>query len=137
MEYIPYNSSMENLTIEFYKKENNDCPVQDFLDSLDFKMQAKMYRIIALLKEHGTALRLPYSEFLADGIFELRAKQGSDITRILYFFVVGNRAVLTHGFVKKTQKTPPGEIEKAKKFRDDYCLQKKLRADATQPKGGN
>ena len=108
MEYIPYNSDMENLTIEFYKKENNDCPVQDFLDSLDFKMQAKMYRTIALLKEHGTALRLPYSEFLADGIFELRAKQGSDITRILYFFVVGNRAVLTHGFVKKKPENAAG-----------------------------
>lgn len=127
---------MENLTIDFYKKENNDCPIQEFLDSLDCKMQAKMYRTIALLKEHGTDLRLPYSEFLQDGIFELRAKQGSDITRVLYFFVVGNKAVLTHGFVKKTQKTPPGEIEKAKKYRDDYYAQEKRKAKENKDKQG-
>ena len=127
---------MENLTIDFYKKENNDCPIQEFLDSLDFKMQAKMYRTIALLKEQGTDLRLPYSEFLKDGIFELRAKQGSDITRVLYFFVVGNKAVLTHGFVKKTQKTPPSEIEKAKKYRDDYYEQEKRKVEQKKAQGG-
>ncbi len=45
-----------------------------------------------------------------DGIFELRAQQGSDITRVLYFFQIGNKAYLTNGFTKKTQKTPPSEI---------------------------
>lgn len=129
MVYFPYNKGMGNLEIDFYKKDNNDCPVQEFLDSLDFKVQAKMYRTIALLKEHGTDLRLPYSEFLTDGIFELRAKQGSDITRVFYFFVVGNKAVLTHGFVKKTQKTPPSEIERAKNYRDDYYAQVKRKSE--------
>ena len=57
---------------------------------------------------------------LEDGIFELRAQQGSDISRVFYFFYVGRKAILTNGFVKKTQKTPPKEIEKAKRFRSDY-----------------
>lgn len=68
----------------------------------------------------GIFLRLPLSESLDDGIFELRAKVWTNISRVMYFFVVGDRAVLTHGFIKKTQKTPPQEIERAKKIRDDY-----------------
>ena len=63
---------------------------------------------------------MPYSEELEDGIFELRAKVGSDISRVLYFFVVGRKIILTNGFIKKTQKTPKSEIELAKKYRADY-----------------
>ncbi len=55
-----------------------------------------------------------------DGIFELRAQQGGDATRVLYFFVVGRRVVLTNGFAKKSMKTPRGEIEIAKKSREDF-----------------
>ena len=57
---------------------------------------------------------------MGDGIFEIRAKQGSDISRVLYFFVVGKKIILTNGFVKKSQKTPAGEIARAKKYRADY-----------------
>ena len=57
---------------------------------------------LELLEVYGHELREPYSKILDDGIFELRAKQGSDISRILYFFVIGNKIVLTNGFVKKT-----------------------------------
>ena len=55
-----------------------------------------------------------------DGIFEIRTKLGSDITRVLYFFFAGEKAVLTNGFVKKTQKTPRKELDKARSYRDDY-----------------
>lgn len=50
----------------------------------------------------------------------MRAKQGNDISRVLYFFVVGRKIILTNGFVKKTQKTPPREIDRAKRYRADY-----------------
>lgn len=83
-------------------------------------MRAKVFRTIELLELQGPALREPYSKSLGDGIFELRVRQSSDITRVLYFFVVGKRAVLTNGFVKKTQKTPKVEIELAKRCREDY-----------------
>ena len=46
-----------------------------------------------------------------------------NISRILYFFVIGDKAVLTHGFMKKTQNTPPKEIERAEKYRHQYLLQ--------------
>ena len=75
---------------------------------------------IKLLEEKGNQLREPYSKPLGDGIFELRAKIGTDISRVLYFFYYQGRIILTHGFVKKTQKTPPSEIKKAKQYRTDF-----------------
>ena len=77
-----------------------------------------------VLAEHGNGLREPYSKHLDDGIFELRAKVGSDITRTLYFFYVGKKIIMTNGFVKKQQKTPRNEIELAKKWRADYLRRK-------------
>lgn len=62
----------------------------------------------------------PYSKHLEDGIFELRVKFSSNITRNLYFFAKGKRIILTNGFMKKTQKTLKNEITLAKKRRDDY-----------------
>ena len=92
----------------------------EFLDSLDSKMNAKLIGLMELLEEKGTELREPYSAPLEDGIFELRCKLGSNITRALYFFYVGKRIVVTNGFIKKTQKTPPGEIKLAKDRRKDW-----------------
>lgn len=88
-------------------KKNGEVPVEKFLDSLDIKMRAKMFGMIELLQEKGNKLREPYSKHLDDGIFELRCKVGNDITRVLYFFYYEGQIILTNGFVKKTQKTPP------------------------------
>ena len=69
-------------------------------------------------------MREPYSKAIDDGIFELRAKVGSDISRVLYFFIIGQKVILTNGFIKKTQKTPMEEIECAKRYRADYLSRK-------------
>ena len=106
--------------IEFYQLSNGREPAKEFLMGLEVKMRAKMADTISLLQDNGYELREPYSKHLADGIFELRAKVGSDATRVLYFFYVDRRIILTNGFVKKTQKTPVGEIEKAKRYRTDF-----------------
>ena len=87
-------------------------------------MQAKLFRLLELLELKGNDLREPYSKPLSDGIFEVRAIQGNQITRVLYFFVIGKKIILTNGFVKKTQKTPTREIELAKKYRTDYECRK-------------
>lgn len=115
---------MECYDVDFYHKENGDCPVDDFLESLDTKMRAKVLGAVALLEANGPQLREPYSKFIGDGIFEIRAKQSSNITRVPYFFYIGKRIVLTNGFIKKTQKTPPEEIALAKKYRADYLERK-------------
>ena len=95
--------------IILYDTEDGRCPVQELLDSLEPKLLAKTLRTIDLLEMNGPLLREPYSKPLENGIFELRTKQGSDITRVLYFFIVGKKAVLTNGFIKKSQKTPKAE----------------------------
>ena len=106
--------------IEFYRLANGEVPVEEFLDSLDPKMRNKAIRSLELLEEFGNTLREPNSKAMGNGLFELRIKFSSDITRIFYFFYVDNKIVLTKGFVKKTQRTPPAEIELARKYKADY-----------------
>ncbi len=120
---------MKDFEIIFYQKVNGEEPAKDFLTSLDIKMRAKMFRTIAILKANGTKLREPYSKPLRDGIFELRAKVGSDTSRVLYFFVIGQRIVLTNGFMKKTNKTPENEIETAVNYKNDYLSRKEALHD--------
>ena len=101
---------MQEYEIEFYDKPDGSEPAKEFILSLDKKMQAKVLHTVALL--------------LDDGIFEIRTKFGSDITRVLYFFVIGKRVILTNGFIKKTQKTPASEITLAKQYRIEYLTRK-------------
>ena len=97
---------MQEFEIIFYEKEDGSEPAKDFIVSLNIKMRAKMLRTITMLRDNGNNLREPESKSIGDGIMELRAKVGSDISRVLYFFVVGHKVILTNGFVKKTAKTP-------------------------------
>ena len=90
--------------IILYDTEDGRCPVQELLDSLEPKLLAKTLRTIDLLEMNGPLLREPYSKPLENGIFELRTKQGSNITRVLYFFIVGKKAVLTNGFIKNRRR---------------------------------
>ncbi len=78
---------------------------------------------IELLSKEGTS-GLPVSivKHLEDGIWELRPGKN----RVLFFFCdVSGNYVLLHQFRKKTQKTPAGEIRKAKIERNDYLMQKR------------
>lgn len=111
---------VETYLLEFYTKENGQCPVEEFINSTDKKMQAKIIATLSMLEEFGAALREPYSKHLNEGIFELRIKQSSNISRILYFFYSGGRIVLTNGFVKKAQRTGKEEISLAKRYRREY-----------------
>ena len=53
-------------------------------------------------------------------IWECRIQFGSNIYRIFCFFTDNSVIVLTHGFIKKSQKTPKSEIEKAESYRRDF-----------------
>ena len=106
--------------VEFYELPDGKKPAREFLDGLEPKMRAKALYGLSVLEEYGNALREPYSKPIGDGLFELRIKFASDITRIFYFFIVGNKIILTNGFVKKTAKTPPSDIKRAKDYKDDY-----------------
>ena len=129
--FITYNISevkskelVKLFEVEYYEKSDGTYPAEEFILSQDIKMQTKLFRLLELLELKGNELREPYSKSLSDGIFEIRAIQGNNITRVLYFFVVDKKIILTNGFVKKTQKTPDSEITLAKKYRADYELRK-------------
>ena len=83
--------------------------------------------MLRLLGDKGSALRPPYTKAVEDGIFELRVSQGSNITRAMFFFYVGNRIIVTNGFVKKQQETPKSEIALAKARRKDFLAQEEKR----------
>ena len=111
---------MTNFKAEFYENAKGKKPAKEFILSLEPKMKAKMFHLIDILEDYGNELREPYSSSLGNGIFELRCKFGSDITRVLYFFYYEGRIILTNGFTKKTQKTSPREIKIAKESRKDF-----------------
>ena len=106
--------------IEIYTKVDGTKPFNIFMDSLNVKLQAKVAREIILLGKCGNELREPHTKFL-----ELRIKQSNNITRVLYFFMQDRKIILTHGFVKKSQRTPIKEIERCKKYRNDYITRRR------------
>jgi phage-related protein len=103
--------------INFYKEASGESPVEEFFLEL-----AKSNRILLAKAREGIKKlryrayhREPLSKYLEPGLWELRIKAGSDILRVLYTFEKGQIIILLHGFVKKTQKTPGGELEIARK----------------------
>lgn len=73
---------------------------------------------------NGPDIREPYSKYIESGIFELRIKFSSDITRIFYFFIKDKKIILTNGFIKKVERTPKKYIDMAKKYKKDYEIRR-------------
>lgn len=106
--------------ITFYWNERGDAPVREFLNQLPDKIRAKVQKWIALLKATGPDLRRPYADKVKGKLYELRVRLGSDQTRILYFFMMGNRIVLLHGFRKKSSAIEIADIEIAERRMNDF-----------------
>jgi len=110
--------------IELYEKQNNDCPVLIFIESLPAKHRAKLKREIDLLEEFGINLTYPHTKKVQGdqykGLWELRVKFASDISRIFYFLYMQDTFVLLHGFTKKSDDTPLSELDRAKNYMIDY-----------------
>lgn len=106
--------------ITFYKTESGQKPAGEFINGLDRIAKDKVVLELRDLSMFGSELDRKKTKHLVDGLFELRIKDRSNAYRMIYFFVIGNEIIVTNGFTKKTQKTPPEEIEKARKYRNDY-----------------
>ena len=109
----------------YYHTSSGKMPVVDYIDTLSDRKAAKVMDRLKMLNKQGNNLRYPYSSPARDGIFELRAKLGTDIFRIFYFFAGENTIILSNGYTKKQEKMDPGEFNKAKKYKADYETRKK------------
>ena len=73
------------------------------------------------LRKEGFNIRRPQADKLRDDIYELRIQlRGRKKARTLYFFCYNDYIVLTHTFIKKTQKVPTNEINKALKYKNNF-----------------
>ena len=86
---------------------------KDFISSQDVESQSEIIKSLDLLSNYGLTLGMPHIKPLQDKIYELRVKTKDKGYRLLYFAYVNKTFVFTHGFIKKTQKTPRKEIDKA------------------------
>ena len=106
--------------IDFFEYSDGEDPIFNFLESLPRKHKAKAFWEIDLLAEKGRELTQPYVKHISNELWELRIKFNSDISRIFYFIATEKKIVLLHGFIKKTDKTPSGEIKIAEGRLIDY-----------------
>lgn len=115
--------------IEIYENLNGRSEIKEYI--LSFKKnngkesRIKFKKIIAyirMLKEEGLSLGEPYIKHIDDNIWELRPLRD----RILFACYSNNKIVLLTIFMKKTQKTPKKEIERAKKFFLEYKKRSEL-----------
>lgn len=92
---------------------------EQFIATLSQKELRKLNYVISLL-ETEDRLPIKFIKSIRDGLFELRMEYDSNIYRVFFIFDNGQIVVLFNGFQKKTQKTPPSEIEKALKIKEAY-----------------
>ena len=76
---------------------------------------ANFLHILELIEEFGPALGKPHTSPMGDGLFEIRAKGKEGIGRAFFCTVKGQEIVILHSFIKKTQRTPKKELEKARR----------------------
>ncbi|HIB1875197.1 TPA: type II toxin-antitoxin system RelE/ParE family toxin [Enterococcus faecium] len=113
---------MEKPKFEFYERPNGHNEFMEFLEQLPEKDQDKLLAVIQNVQEYGllVARKMKWVKKLEDNLFELRSELGNNIQRALYFHWVDSRYIVTHGFSKKTQKTPPKEILRALEIRKEF-----------------
>ena len=106
--------------VVFYQKADGQARVVDWLQDLledNERAWANCRARIELLAQFGHELRRPAADYLRDGIYELRAKQGHVQYRLLYFFHGRQVAILAHALTKEDE-VPSTDIERAIKRKE-------------------
>lgn len=107
--------------IRYWSPSPGKSPVKDYIDHLEPKLGMKMRRNIGLVALNGPIS--PYSQPVKEGIFEIRARVGTNCSRILFFFERNAEIVLANGFTKKTEKTPTDEFMKTMRIKKEMEAQ--------------
>jgi phage-related protein len=104
---------LPKVEVIFFREEDGTIPFVDWLAALPSAARAKCLVRLDRLEELGHELRRPEADYLADGIYELRAKHAGVNYRMLYFFHGRTAAIASHGIAKQQAAVPPKDIEKA------------------------
>ena len=107
-------------TIEFFRTANGKIPTEEFLDTLSDKVVQKIIAVIELLETERIIPPKFFKKLVDTELWECRIRWESNIYRLFCFFDRDNKVVITHGFTKKTQKTPRREIDRAARYRREY-----------------
>ena len=108
------------LKVVFFKTDAGNEPVRDWLKELS-KDDCKVIGTDILTVQYAWPVGKPLVDNLGDGIWEVRSRLENRIARTL-FALIDQEIVLLNGFIKKQQKTPPDELELAKKRKKQYLL---------------
>lgn len=96
-------------------------PVKDFILEQPDGAIAEILHVFKLLREFNIQLGMPYVRKIdRSGLRELRIKHSSDLYRIFYFAYTGHKFVLLHAILKRSARTPEGDIKLAIKRMNDY-----------------
>lgn len=106
------------LRIEFYVAQNGAVPAEDWLEQLSVAAQQKFAALFVRMGDSGKIWNERKFKHLTgtDQLFEFKV----EADRILCFFFVGRRLILTHGFRKAGDKTPKREIDRAEAYKNDF-----------------
>lgn len=117
---------MEKPKFSSYRRLNGHDEFTEFYQGLPAKDRQKLIGLIKTIEQEGllTAIRMEWVKKLDVNLYEIRSKVASNIQRSLYFHDEGTQYIITHGFTKKTQKTPIKEIRHAEAIRAEYYFRK-------------
>ncbi len=96
-------------TLTFYSAK-----VAKTVEAWPVGVRASFLRIAELMEQHGPDLGMPHAKAMGAGLFEVRAKGREGIGRAFYCSLIGERIVILHAIIKKTEKTPARELETAR-----------------------
>jgi phage-related protein len=102
-------------TIAYY-----DNSIQEEILAMPAGFLGRYLRYADRMEIYGPDLGLPHTRAMGDGLFELRLKSTEGIARVFYSTMVGRKIVMLHQFIKKTEKTPPRELETARRRMKEF-----------------
>src|SRR5262245_24142559 len=106
------DEGQKRLPIRFYQSANGREPVREWLKSLSAEDRQILGTDIRTM-EFGWPIGMPLCRALGNGLWEIRSSLPNGRIARIIFCVHDRQAVLLHGFVKKTQRTPKGDLDLA------------------------
>ena len=116
-------------TVEFYEEKNGESEIRDYLIKLSKEAKTdknarinkeKIFAYIKALERYGTRIGKPIVKHIEGNLWELRPLSN----RIFFFYWKDDKFVLVHHYIKKSQKAPKKEIEKALRNIRDWIERK-------------